>query len=232
MRAYAAHVASEKRRAYASCDYWGRPVPLFGDRNAQLLLIGLAPGAHGSNRTGRPFTGDASGEFLYPALHRAEFASARIARDADDGLTLLNCAITAALHCAPPQNKPTTEQLRRCFPHLMAEFDALPRVRIVVALGGIGFAATLRVLRERGFDLVPQRPQFAHGAEVSASANPRTITVISSYHPSRQNTNTGKLTRPMFDAIFSRARRILAAQVDEDADRARVSRGRAQARPS
>jgi uracil-DNA glycosylase family 4 len=232
LRAYTARVATEKKRAYADCHYWGRPVPLFGDADARLLLIGLAPGAHGSNRTGRPFTGDASGEFLYPALHRAGFASAAVARDADDGLKLLDCAITAALHCAPPQNKPAPEQLRNCFPHLLEEFDALPRVRVIVALGSIGFAATLRTLRERGFTLEPQTPQFAHGAEAVASKNERTIAVIASYHPSRQNTNTGKLTRPMFDAIFSRARRILARSPDEDASRATASRARGRARPS
>ncbi len=232
LRAYIRQIAHDKKRAHRDCEYWGRPVPLFGDPGAQLLLIGLAPGAHGSNRTGRPFTGDASGEFLYPALHRAGFASAAIAREADDGLALLDCAITAALHCAPPQNKPTPDQLRRCFPHLLAEFDALPRLRAVVALGSIGFAATLRVLRQRGFVLNPERPQFGHGAEAVAGKGARRITVIASYHPSRQNTNTGKLTRPMFDAIFSRVRRILAESADEDADRAAVSRAPVRAHPS
>lgn len=232
LRAYTAQVAAEKRRAYADCDYWGRPVPLFGDPQARLLLVGLAPGAHGSNRTGRPFTGDASGEFLYPALHRAGFASAPIARDAGDGLQLKDCAITAALHCAPPKNKPTPEQLRRCFPHLLAEFDALPNVRVIVALGSIGFAATLRLLRERGFTLRPERPPFGHAAEAVAGTADRAIAVIASFHPSRQNTNTGKLTRPMFDAIFSRAREILAASPAADGDRARVSRARGRARPS
>jgi uracil-DNA glycosylase family 4 len=232
LRAYIAHIATEKKRAYADCSYWGRPVPLFGDSDARLLLIGLAPGAHGSNRTGRPFTGDASGEFLYPALHRAGFASAAIASNRNDGLRLLDCAITAALHCAPPQNKPTPGQLRNCFPHLLAEFDALPNVRVIVALGSIGFAATLRVLRERGFALKPEKPQFGHGAEAVASGGDRTITVIASFHPSRQNTNTGKLTRPMFDAIFTRARKILAAPPDADADRAKASREPGRARPS
>lgn len=232
LRAYIAQVAKEKRKAYADHKYWGRPVPLFGDASARLLLIGLAPGAHGSNRTGRPFTGDASGDFLYPALHRAGFASAAVARDADDGLQLLDCAITAALHCAPPQNKPTSQQLRNCFPHLLDEFDALPKVRAIVGLGSIGFAAALRVLRERGFTLEPERPQFAHGTEVIAIKGDRKITVIASFHPSRQNTNTGKLTRPMFDAIFSRARRVLAPATDAGADRARVSRAPDRARPS
>ena len=232
LREYAARIATEKKRAYADCDYWGRPVPLFGGADARLLLVGLAPGAHGSNRTGRPFTGDASGEFLYPALHRAGFASAAVARDVDDGLQLLDCAITAALHCAPPQNKPTPAQLRNCFSHLIDEFDALPRVRVIVALGSIGFAATLRLLRDRGFTLKPERPQFGHGAETVASKGDRNITAIASFHPSRQNTNTGKLTRPMFDAIFSRARRILAASPHGGADRATASRARGRARPS
>lgn len=207
-------------------------MPLFGGAGARLLLVGLAPGAHGSNRTGRPFTGDASGEFLYPALHRAGFASAAIARDVDDGLKLLDCAITAALHCAPPQNKPKPEQLRNCFPHLLAEFDALQQVRVIVALGSIGFAATLRLMRERGFHIEPERPQFGHGAEAAATKDGRNIAVIASFHPSRQNTNTRKLTRPMFDAIFSRARRILEAPAGEDAGRAKVSRARARAHPS
>jgi uracil-DNA glycosylase len=144
----------------------------------------------------------------------------------------MDCAITAALHCAPPQNKPTPQQLRNCFPHLLGEFDALPRVRVIVALGSIGFAATLRLLRERGFTLEPEKPQFGHSAELVARKGDRSVVAIASFHPSRQNTNTGKLTRPMFDAIFSRARRILAAPADAGAGRARVSRARVPARPS
>ncbi|MGC2243326.1 MAG: uracil-DNA glycosylase, partial [Candidatus Aquilonibacter sp.] len=149
LRAYCAQVAREKRRAYADQPYWGKPVPSFGDPEARVMLVGLAPGAHGSNRTGRPFTGDASGDFLYPALYRAGFASQPKAVDRHDGLTLHDCIITAAGRCAPPQNKPTPQQLRNCFPYLLDEFDALPTLHVMIGLGSIGFDAILKVLRER-----------------------------------------------------------------------------------
>ncbi|HVA34500.1 MAG TPA: uracil-DNA glycosylase [Candidatus Baltobacteraceae bacterium] len=209
LRAYTAQVAREKKRAHRGCDYWGKPVPAFGNADARIVLVGLAPGAHGSNRTGRPFTGDASGDFLYPALYRAGLASQPTAVDRDDGLVLHDCLITAAARCAPPANKPTPQELRNCFPYLLEEFDALPRLRVAIGLGSIGFAAILRVLRERGFELVPDKPRFAHAAEVTARKDDRTIVAIASYHPSRQNTNTGVLTVPMFDAIFTRAKRLL-----------------------
>jgi uracil-DNA glycosylase len=211
LRAYCATVAREKRRAYADQTYWGKPVPPFGDPNARLLLVGLAPGAHGSNRTGRPFTGDASGDFLYPALHRAGFASQPYATDRNDGLELRDCVITSAGRCAPPQNKPTPQQLRNCFPFLLQEFEALPNLRVMVALGSIGFSAIVSVLRERGFSF-EHPPLFGHGAHVAATKGKRRIDVIASYHPSRQNTNTGKLTVPMFDAIFEQARGILTSE--------------------
>ncbi len=226
LRAYCAGVAREKRRAFAGQPYWGKPVPAFGNERARVMLVGLAPGAHGSNRTGRPFTGDASGDFLYPALHRAGFASRPTATHRGDGVVLRDALITAAMRCAPPHNAPTPQQLRNCFPHLLAEFDALQRLRAIVALGAIGFTATLRVLRERGFALDPQRPRFGHGVEVVARNETREILVIASYHPSRQNTNTGKLTQPMFDAIFRRAAAVVAAA------RGAASRRRAPARPS
>jgi uracil-DNA glycosylase len=209
LRAYTAEVARVKKRAYLDETYWGKPVPAFGDPKARLMLVGLAPGAHGSNRTGRPFTGDASGDFLYPALYRAGFASAPKAIDRNDGLTLRDCLITAAGRCAPPGNKPTPQELRNCFPYLVEEFDALPTLRVLVGLGSIGFEAILKVLRERGFVLDPLRPQFGHGAESTATLGTRTIVTIASFHPSRQNTNTGKLTVPMFDAIFARANELL-----------------------
>jgi uracil-DNA glycosylase family 4 len=174
------------------------------------MIVGLAPGAHGSNRTGRPFTGDASGGFLYPALYRAGFASQPAAVDRNDGLTLRDCLITAAARCAPPQNKPTPAELRNCLPYLVEEFDALPRLCVMIALGSVAFAAILKVLRERGFALDPPRPAFAHGAEVTATKGRRSVAVIASYHPSRQNTNTGKLTVPMFDTIFKRANEIVS----------------------
>ena len=227
LRAYTAEVAREKKRAHRDCEYWGKPVPAFGDADARLMLVGLAPGAHGSNRTGRPFTGDASGDFLYPALHRAGFASQAQATSRTDGLRLRDCFITAAMRCAPPQNKPTPGQLRNCLPYLIEEFDALEHLRVIVALGSIGFAAALRVLRERGFALAPERPVFAHGALVEARKGGRSVALLASYHPSRQNTNTGTLTVPMFDAIFTRAADLLS-----DGDRRAGDRGRPPAHPS
>jgi uracil-DNA glycosylase len=209
LRAYTAQVAREKKRAHRACTYWGKPVPAFGDAKARVIVVGLAPGAHGSNRTGRPFTGDASGDFLYPALHRAGFASQTVAIDRDDGLRLNDCLITAALRCAPPQNKPTPLELRNCFPYLVEEFDALDRLRVAIGLGSIGFDAIMKVLHYRNFALDPEKPKFGHAAEVIATNGKRKITVIASYHPSRQNTNTGVLTTAMFDAIFARARVVL-----------------------
>lgn len=215
LRAYCACVAREKRRAYRDQTYWGKPVPAFGDPKARAMLVGLAPGAHGSNRTGRPFTGDASGDFLYPALHRSGFASQPSATHRGDGVRLHDCIITAAMRCAPPKNKPTPGQLNNCLRHLLAEFDALPRLRVVVALGSVGFDAVLRMLRERGFTLEPQRPRFAHGAQAAARRGQRTIHLLASYHPSRQNTNTGKLTQPMFDEIFTRVKELLQTSFSE-----------------
>jgi uracil-DNA glycosylase len=209
LRAYCAQVAREKRRAYAEHAYWGKPVPAFGDPKARIMLVGLAPGAHGSNRTGRPFTGDASGDFMYPALYRAGLASQPNATDRNDGLQLHDCFITSAGRCAPPKNKPTPQQLRNCFPFLLDEFDALPPLQVMIGLGLVGFDAIVRVLRERGFAFASP-PVFGHGTEVVASNGTRRITVIASYHPSRQNTNTGKLTVPMFDAIFARTKAVLA----------------------
>ena len=209
LRAYTAAISLEKQRAHADCAYWGKPVPAFGGAGARVAIVGLAPGAHGSNRTGRPFTGDASGDFLYPALHRSGFATKARAVDRNDGLELVDCFITAALRCAPPKNKPTPQQLRNCFPYLVEEFELLRDLRVAIGLGSIGFAAILKVLRETRWQLEPLRPRFEHGGESTATRGARTLTVIASYHPSRQNTNTGVLTKPMFDAIFARARDIL-----------------------
>ncbi len=205
-----------KKRAYADRTYWGRPVPAFGDPEARVVLVGLAPGAHGSNRTGRMFTGDASGDFLFPALYRAGFASQEFATDRDDGMELRDCIITAAGRCAPPKNKPTPQQLRNCFPYLVEEFEALAKMRVAIGLGRIGFDATIRALTERGYAF-ESKPVFGHLAE--AVARPSTtlryarddkVVVLASFHPSRQNTNTGKLTVAMFDAVFARARALLA----------------------
>jgi len=208
LRAYCAEVARVKKRAYAGQDYWGKPVPAFGDPQARVALVGLAPGAHGSNRTGRMFTGDASGEWLYRALYRAGFANQPQAIDAHDGLRLRDAFITAAGRCAPPKNKPTPAQLERCFPYLVEDLAALRRLRVVVGLGAIGTQAATKALEAIGYDV--ERTGFAHGAERRA-VHPRRpgAVVIASYHPSRQNTNTGVLSEAMLDAIFTRARTLL-----------------------
>ncbi|HEY8314013.1 MAG TPA: uracil-DNA glycosylase [Candidatus Baltobacteraceae bacterium] len=209
LRAYCAHVAAEKKRAHRDQTYWGKPVPAFGDPRARVMLVGLAPGAHGSNRTGRMFTGDASGDFLYPALYRAGFANRPDAIAPGDGLRLNDCIITAAARCAPPGNKPTPQELRNCFPYLVEEFAALDGVRVAIGLGVVGTNAALKMLAARGF--VFEKRAFGHGVEIAARKDGRIVTVIASYHPSRQNTNTGVLTTAMFDAIFTRAREILHA---------------------
>jgi uracil-DNA glycosylase family 4 len=209
LRAYIAEIGAEKRRAHKDCDYWAKPVPGFGDPTARLVVVGLAPGAHGSNRTGRPFTGDASGDFFYPALYRAGFASQPNAVDRDDGLRLNDCFVTGSIRCAPPQNKPTPRELQNCFSHLVDEFDVLIRTRVVVGLGSIASSTVVGVLRQTGYTLQPERPKFGHGSELVATKGRRQIHAIASYHPSRQNTNTGVLTVAMFDAIFARVLALL-----------------------
>ncbi|HYK81502.1 MAG TPA: uracil-DNA glycosylase [Gemmatimonadales bacterium] len=206
LRAYCRRVAREKKREFRDWTYWGKPVPGFGDPGARLLVVGLAPAAHGANRTGRMFTGDSSGNWLYEALHRFGFASAPLAVARQDGLTLTDCYIAAAARCAPPANKPTRGELERCRPYLAAELRLLRRVRVVVTLGRIAHENWLRAAGwwER---LAPlERPRFAHGA---VAMLPDATVVIASYHPSRQNTNTGKLTRAMWHAVFRRARAVL-----------------------
>lgn len=206
--AYRAAIAQEKRRAYRDWEYWGKPVPAFGDPTASVVLVGLAPGAHGSNRTGRMFTGDASGDWLYRALHRTGFASQAQSTHRADGLTLRDCLITAAVRCAPPQNKPSPAERARCSPYLEAEFGVLRDVRVVVTLGKIADDAFHTFVKKRGAYRAPRRP-FAHGAEnlVSFPGSPRVLG-LASYHPSRQNTNTGVLTETMLDKIFWRAREL------------------------
>jgi uracil-DNA glycosylase family 4 len=208
LREYCQQVAREKRRAFQGETYWAKPVPGFGDPHARILLVGLAPAAHGANRTGRVFTGDGgggSGDFLMSALHRAGFASIPTSRHARDGLTLTDVFIAAAVRCAPPDNKPTPAEIANCLPHLAAEAAALPRVIVVVGLGRIAFDAYLRLMKMQG--AAPQRrPGFNHGSLV---ALPNGQTLIGSYHPSRQNTNTGKLTAPMMDGVFREAKRLL-----------------------
>ena len=202
---YRQKVALEKRRAYRDCEYWGRPVPGFGDPNAQVLVLGLAPGAHGSNRTGRPFTGDASGKFMYPVLCETGFSNQPNATDRDDGLELHDLYITAAVRCAPPGNKPLPQELANCAPYLDREVEGLGNVKVVVALGKIGFDAYLNYLKRRG-QLKSRKPYlFQHGA---AYEMPDGKTLLASYHPSNQNTQTGKLTRRMFVEIFKKARQM------------------------
>ncbi len=209
LREYCKRIGREKRRAYREDTYWAKPVPGFGDPSARLLIVGLAPAAHGANRTGRVFTGDGvggSGDFLMAALHRAGFANMSTSQRADDGLALRDAYIAAAVRCAPPENKPTLDEITRCLPHLDAEIAALSRVSVVVALGRIAFDAYLQLLRSRGVVLRP-RPQFAHASRVRL---PNGHVLISCYHPSRQNTNTGKLTASMMSAVFRHAARELA----------------------
>jgi uracil-DNA glycosylase family 4 len=198
-------VAREKRASYAHEEYWGKPVPGFGDPKARLLGVGLAPGAHGANRTGRVFTGDRSGDWLYGALHRAGYASQPESVGRDDGLTLKDCYITAAVRCAPPANKPTTEERDTCRPFIEEELDRLTRVRVMVALGKFAFDQLWRILQARGEELPTPRVTFGHGVEVAVRPG---LTLLASFHPSQQNTFTGKLTREMFDGIWARAREL------------------------
>jgi len=203
--AYREQVAREKRRAYRDWEYWGKPVPGFGDPQARVLVMGLAPGAHGSNRTGRPFTGDASGNFMYPVLYEVGFASQPTAKDRNDGLTLKNLYITAAVRCAPPDNKPTPQELAACAPFLDREIAGLENLKVVVALGKIGFDAYLNFLKRRGVLASKKGYLFKHGATYSI---PDGKVLLASYHPSNQNTQTGKLTRKMFLKIFQEAARL------------------------
>jgi uracil-DNA glycosylase family 4 len=198
-------VAITKRRAYSDWEYWGKPVPSFGDPAARLLIVGLAPGAHGANRTGRMFTGDRSGEFLYRSLHRAGFASQPGSNSINDVLVLHDAWITAAAHCAPPDNKPTPEELRNCRPWLAQEFEHFRHARVIVALGKIAFDTCLSVMKERGQITRLSDYRFGHG--VLHNLKPA---LLCSYHPSQQNTSTGRLTQQMLDDIFLDAARIIS----------------------
>jgi len=204
--AWREEVAETKRASYADEEYWGRPVPGFGDPAGRLLIVGLAPGAHGANRTGRMFTGDPSGDWLFGALHRAGFANQPKSTGVDDGLRLSDCFITAAVRCAPPANKPTTQERDTCQPFLEAEMEAMPQVRVMVALGKFGFDQLWRILKDRGEALPSPRPRFGHGLEVHIRPE---LMVMASFHPSQQNTFTGKLTKTMFDTVWARARELL-----------------------
>jgi uracil-DNA glycosylase family 4 len=215
LRTYCQRIAAEKKAAHRDDTYWGKPVPGFGDPAARLLIVGLAPAAHGANRTGRVFTGDGSGDFLMSALHRTGFANIPTSRRADDGLALSDAYILAAVRCAPPDNKPTPDEIATCRRHMVAEIGALPGVRVVVALGKIGFDAYLAYLAEsRGVAPRP-RPAFGHGSRtdfapgLAPGLEPRLPVLLGSYHPSRQNTNTGKLTAEMLESVFRKARQII-----------------------
>jgi uracil-DNA glycosylase family 4 len=205
LREYCAEVARARRRAYADWEYWGKPVPSFGDERARVLALGLAPGAHGSNRTGRMFTGDGSGDFLFPVLHEAGFASQPASVSRQDGMKLTRLWISAVVRCAPPANKPNPEEQRNCALWLDREMSLLKNLRVVVCLGRIAFDGLLAHARRTGKLPARSRLIFAHGAEYTL---PGGLIVIASYHPSLQNTNTGKLTRPMFLAVFKRARKL------------------------
>ncbi len=205
-------VGRVKRRAYADDDYWAAPVPGFGDPEARLLIVGLAPGAHGSNRTGRMFTGDASGDFLFPALHRAGLADRPVSVDRDDGLQLRGAWITAVARCAPPGNRPTPAELDACRPWFAYDVDGLPRVRATLALGRIAHDGVLKLWRERGLQTTLAAHPFAHGAEhdlaqLPGAAQAGVVPLVDSFHVSRQNTNTGRLTAAMFDRALAQAAR-------------------------
>jgi uracil-DNA glycosylase family 4 len=202
-------VAAAPPRRFRGETYWARPVPSLGDASARLLLVGLAPAAHGGNRTGRMFTGDAaggSGEWVARALHGHGFATQSTSRDRGDGFALVEAYITAALHCVPPDNRPTTAELRRCAGYLHEELPRLRRVRVVLGLGRIGFDAYLAAAGAIGLPVPRPRPKFGHGAAIEL---PWGVTLLATYHPSRQNTQTGRLTWPMFEAMFAEARRRL-----------------------
>ena len=209
LRSHCSEVARVRRRAYMDWEYWGRPVPSFGDPNARVLALGLALGAHGSNRTGRPFTGNGSGDFLYPVLYDAGFASHPKASSRDDGMKLRGLWITSVARCAPPGNKPSPDELRNCSPWLDQEMALLKNLRVVVCLGRIAFDGLLAYEQRRGSSIVRAAYPFAHDAEFTL---PSSLKVITSYHPSLQNTNTGKLTRPMFLRVFMRARGLAGIQ--------------------
>ena len=198
--------AANPPRRYAGQAYWARPVPAWGDPAARIVIVGLAPAAHGANRTGRMFTGDRSGDWLYAAMHRAGLANQPHADHADDGLRLHDAFISAVNRCAPPANKPTTEERDNCLPYLASELELLERARVLVALGSFAWTGALLALAAIGAPIPRPRPKFGHGAEAELAAPGRTLALIGCFHPSPQNTFTGRLTEPMIDAVFARAR--------------------------
>ncbi|MEW6055281.1 MAG: uracil-DNA glycosylase [Bdellovibrionota bacterium] len=206
LRNHCVSIAKVKRRSFANERYWARPVTGFGDYGARLVIVGLAPAAHGANRTGRVFTGDRSGEWLYRALHKAGFANQPHSIHKEDGLRLTDAFVTATVKCAPPDNKPTPQEIAHCLPYLKWEIKKLSKAKVYLALGKIGFDQAWNVLREMGIAPKTARPQFGHGKVVELGSD---RWLLGSYHPSQQNTFTGKLTEPMFDSVFARARQIL-----------------------
>ncbi len=204
LREHCSKVAVEKRRAYRDSEYWGRPLPSFGDPNARLFILGLAPAAHGGNRTGRMFTGDRSGDFLFRALHATGFASQAQSESRGDGLRLCDAYISAAVRCAPPENKPAPEEIRNCRVYLVRELAVLRDVQVVVALGKLAFDVYLSILRDDG--AIASRSRFIFGHDIEHVTARGLPLLISSYHPSQQNTSTGKLTAPMLENVFLRAR--------------------------
>jgi uracil-DNA glycosylase len=198
--------AKEKVPRFSEWNYWGKPVPGFGDQDAQLLVVGLAPAAHGGNRTGRIFTGDRSGDWLYRALHKFGFANQPVSISRNDGLQCIDCYVTAAAHCAPPQNKLSVVELQNCRLYLVEEIKLLRKIRVIVALGKVGYDVTFGILRDEGYTSLKKKPPFGHGKEVQLSD---ALTLVASFHPSQQNTFTGRLTEEMFDAVFRRARKII-----------------------
>ncbi len=206
LRDHCRKTAQQKRRAFQAEDYWGQPVPNFGPRKAAVLIVGLAPAAHGANRTGRMFTGDRSGDWLFRALCKAGFASQANSEGMGDGLRMVDCAITAVCHCAPPENKPSTSEIANCQPFL-SQTIRLNNPRVIVALGGLAWTRVLHWAVHIDGMVVRPRPKFGHGNQVSLPKNRK---LLGSYHPSQQNTFTGRLTEPMFDAIFEQARELAA----------------------
>jgi len=199
-------IARTKRRMYMDWDYWGRPIPSFGDPGARLLIVGLAPAAHGANRTGRMFTGDSSADFLFTTLYEVGFASSPVSCRRDDGMVLNGAYITAVARCAPPDNKPLRGELTNCRPYLIDELSALTKVEVVIALGKIAFDVLLSIYRDAGLGVPSPSPKFGHGASYELTD----VTLIASYHPSRQNTQTGRLTQGMFSDVFYRAQELLS----------------------
>ncbi len=207
MRAHCHEIATTKKKMFSEWQYWGRPVPNFGDPNAEFVIVGLAPAAHGANRTGRMFTGDQSGVWLYRALYKAGFASQAESTARDDGLHLTRCLITAVCHCAPPDNKPTPDEIMNCSGFLDETFEIARNKKVILCLGQIAWQNVWKLLVRQGMAKVAERVEFAHGAEATLSNG---IRVLASYHPSQQNTFTGKLTEPEFDKIFFRCRDLLS----------------------